>query len=276
MRSAMMRVICILAILNLSLIDGCACRAEGTSVGPRHLQALPAAKSGHAGYGCRDAVERATRLTSGQPVATGLLWQDSGQGHGTEVLRASFRDSQLVRVQYESFGPEYRHLSKGEQMVPMEVNEGAEEAARGIRPSFRRLTSRRRDGTIVRRQRARQGVRAGRGGAGSSGESAASRGRRRPREDDPGRGRPRGKPPRRRLGHQPQRREKPSHRRGFGHRAEDRRGQRSGDKPGPRSRTFGARAGPRASGASQAPPPTCGKSLLAPSRMRSPASGSLA
>jgi len=37
----------------------------------------------------------------------------------------------------------------------------------------------------------------------------------------PGRGRPRGEPPRRRLGHQPQRREKPSHRMGFGHRAED-------------------------------------------------------
>lgn len=70
--------------------------------------------------------ERATRLTLGEPVTTWLVWQHySDPGRGTEVLRASFRDGRLARIEYESFGDEYRHLVKGDRTVPMDADEVA-------------------------------------------------------------------------------------------------------------------------------------------------------
>jgi hypothetical protein len=70
--------------------------------------------------------EHATRLTLDESVATWLLWQHhSDPGRGTEVLRASFRDGRLARIEYESFGDEYRHLVKGDRTVPMDAGEVA-------------------------------------------------------------------------------------------------------------------------------------------------------
>jgi hypothetical protein len=68
--------------------------------------------------------EHATSLTPARPVTTWLLWQHhSDPGRGTEVLRASFRDGRLARIEYESFGDEYRHLVKGDRTVPMDADE---------------------------------------------------------------------------------------------------------------------------------------------------------
>jgi hypothetical protein len=69
--------------------------------------------------------ERATRLTTGAPVAAWLLWRHAGPDRGTEVLRASFRDGRLARIEYESFGDEYQHFVKGDRTVPMEADEVA-------------------------------------------------------------------------------------------------------------------------------------------------------
>lgn len=67
--------------------------------------------------------EHSTRLTLGEPVTTWLLWRHAGPDRGTEVLRASFREGRLVRIEYESFGDEYQHLVKGERTVPMDADE---------------------------------------------------------------------------------------------------------------------------------------------------------
>jgi hypothetical protein len=64
-----------------------------------------------------------TRLGLGGPVTTWLLWRQGGSDGATEVLRASFRDGRLARVEYESFGEEYRHLVKGDRTVAMDADE---------------------------------------------------------------------------------------------------------------------------------------------------------
>jgi hypothetical protein len=48
-----------------------------------------------------------------EPVTSWLLWSPLTGGDGTAVLRASFQDGRLVRLEYESFGAEYRRLVKG-------------------------------------------------------------------------------------------------------------------------------------------------------------------
>jgi hypothetical protein len=67
--------------------------------------------------------EHATRLTADQPVTTWLLWQFSGPDRGTEVLRATFRDGRLARIEYESFGDDYQRLIKGDHPIPMDADE---------------------------------------------------------------------------------------------------------------------------------------------------------
>jgi hypothetical protein len=67
--------------------------------------------------------EQPSKLGLGEPVTTWLLWQQDSSGRGTEVLRASFRDGRLVRVEYESFGEEHRHLVKGDRTVAMDADE---------------------------------------------------------------------------------------------------------------------------------------------------------
>jgi hypothetical protein len=61
-----------------------------------------------------DEVVRLARPSGGQvpgeATTSWLLWRHSARG--TEVLRTSFRDSRLARVQYEAFGEEYRRLVK--------------------------------------------------------------------------------------------------------------------------------------------------------------------
>ncbi len=40
-----------------------------------------------------------------------------------EVLRATFRDGRLARIEYESFGDEYQRLIKGDQSILMDTDE---------------------------------------------------------------------------------------------------------------------------------------------------------
>jgi hypothetical protein len=48
-----------------------------------------------------------------EPVTSWLLWSPMPGGSGTAVLRASFQDGRVTRLEYESFGAEYRRLVKG-------------------------------------------------------------------------------------------------------------------------------------------------------------------
>ena len=48
-----------------------------------------------------------------EPVTTWLLWNPTPDGKGMGVLRAAFQDGRLIRLEYESFGAEYRRLVKG-------------------------------------------------------------------------------------------------------------------------------------------------------------------
>ncbi len=48
-----------------------------------------------------------------EPVTTWLLWSPTPDGKGMGVLRAAFQDGRLIRLEYESFGAEYRRLVKG-------------------------------------------------------------------------------------------------------------------------------------------------------------------
>lgn len=57
----------------------------------------------------------------GAPVTTWLTWTSSRSGGPTAVLRASFRDGRLTRLEYESFGEEYQRLVKGTD--PVELDE---------------------------------------------------------------------------------------------------------------------------------------------------------
>jgi len=47
------------------------------------------------------------------PVTTWLLWNAMPGGKGMAVLRAAFQDGRVIRLEYESFGAEYRRLVKG-------------------------------------------------------------------------------------------------------------------------------------------------------------------
>jgi hypothetical protein len=47
------------------------------------------------------------------PVSTWILWSAPQGGVETAVLRATFRDGRLFRLEYEAFGDEYRRLAKG-------------------------------------------------------------------------------------------------------------------------------------------------------------------
>ncbi len=65
------------------------------------------------------SVREVAALTGGQlgataePVTTWLLWREAPGGGGTAVLRAAFQDGRVTRLEYESFGSEYRRLVKG-------------------------------------------------------------------------------------------------------------------------------------------------------------------
>lgn len=126
MRSATSWPVGVLVVLGLSLAAG------GPSAEPRgrasdvDVHALYQRLSpGMSVQAVETLAEHATRLTPGQPVTTWLLWRHSGPDRGTEVLRASFRDGRLARIEYEAFGDEYRHLVKGDRTVPMEADEVA-------------------------------------------------------------------------------------------------------------------------------------------------------
>ncbi|MGH7264700.1 MAG: hypothetical protein ACREMB_07570 [Candidatus Rokuibacteriota bacterium] len=48
------------------------------------------------------------------PVTAWLVWTPAVPGRPTAVLRASFRDGRLLRLEYEVFGEEYHKVAKGE------------------------------------------------------------------------------------------------------------------------------------------------------------------
>jgi hypothetical protein len=60
--------------------------------------------------------------TSAEPVTGWLLWSTPQASAATAVLRASFRDGRLTRLEYEAFGEEYRRLAKGPDAA-MELTE---------------------------------------------------------------------------------------------------------------------------------------------------------
>jgi hypothetical protein len=66
------------------------------------------------------AADRETVLTPGQPPHSWLIWTPPAPGRPFEVLRTVFRDGRLARIEYESFGAEYRHLRRGDR--PMELD----------------------------------------------------------------------------------------------------------------------------------------------------------
>ncbi|HWC05378.1 MAG TPA: hypothetical protein VHF87_21700 [Methylomirabilota bacterium] len=51
--------------------------------------------------------------TTPEPVTTWVLWNPMPDGKGTAVLRAAFQDGRVIRLEFESFGVEYRRLVKG-------------------------------------------------------------------------------------------------------------------------------------------------------------------
>jgi hypothetical protein len=60
------------------------------------------------------AVARRPGLAAaGEAVTSWLLWSAPQAGGETAVLRATFRDGRLFRLEYEAFGDEYRRLAKG-------------------------------------------------------------------------------------------------------------------------------------------------------------------
>ncbi len=59
---------------------------------------------------------RASLSGSSDPVTSWLIWNPPVAERPTTVLRASFRDGRLARVQYESFGEQYRRLVKGGEL----------------------------------------------------------------------------------------------------------------------------------------------------------------
>ena len=61
------------------------------------------------------AAGRARLGSDAEPVASWLLWGRSADGRDTVVLRASFREGRLARVEHETFGETYRRLMKGEE-----------------------------------------------------------------------------------------------------------------------------------------------------------------
>lgn len=56
---------------------------------------------------------RTTLLTAPERITSWLMWTPPAAGRPVTVLRASFRDGRLARVEYESFGGEYQRLVKG-------------------------------------------------------------------------------------------------------------------------------------------------------------------
>jgi hypothetical protein len=51
--------------------------------------------------------------TTSEPVTAWVVWSPPVTGRPTAVLRASFRDRRLDRLEYEAFGDQYQRLVKG-------------------------------------------------------------------------------------------------------------------------------------------------------------------
>jgi hypothetical protein len=68
-----------------------------------------------------------------EPVTSWLMWSRAGDSGATTVVRATFRDDRLVRVELEFFGEEYRRRVKGGDVA-------VEMAARELRRLLRRTS----------------------------------------------------------------------------------------------------------------------------------------
>jgi hypothetical protein len=69
------------------------------------------------------AAGRETMLKPGEPLRTWLLWTPPLAGRPIEVLRTAFKDGRLARIEYESFGDEYRHLVKGDSRMEIDSDQ---------------------------------------------------------------------------------------------------------------------------------------------------------
>ncbi len=72
--------------------------------------------------------------TARESVTTWIVWSPLPGGDGTAVLRAAFQSGRLVRLEYESFGAEYRRLVKG---ADASVEIAGDELARIWRQTWR-------------------------------------------------------------------------------------------------------------------------------------------
>jgi hypothetical protein len=59
------------------------------------------------------ALARRPRLAASEAVTSWVLWSVPQAGAETAVLRGTYRDGRLFRLEYEAFGDEYRRLAKG-------------------------------------------------------------------------------------------------------------------------------------------------------------------
>jgi hypothetical protein len=69
------------------------------------------------------AAGRETMLRAETPLSSWLIWTPPADGRPVEVLRTAFRDGRLARIEYESFGDEYRHLMKGDRRTEMDSDQ---------------------------------------------------------------------------------------------------------------------------------------------------------
>jgi hypothetical protein len=104
----------VLLLVALGLLVTPAVADDRAPVTAGHILALYGRLSPGMSAGDVAAIARRPRLAAaGDPVTTWLLWSSPQGGVETAVLRATFRDGRLFRLEYEAFGDEYRRLAKG-------------------------------------------------------------------------------------------------------------------------------------------------------------------
>jgi hypothetical protein len=102
------------SLVVLGLLAMPALAADHAPVSAGQILALYGRLSPGMSAGDVAALARRPRLApSGGPVSAWLLWSTPQGGVETAVLRATFRDGRLFRLEYEAFGDEYRRLAKG-------------------------------------------------------------------------------------------------------------------------------------------------------------------
>lgn len=110
----MPRAIASLAVLTAVLAAGSAGAAQRRVTGtPSGIRALYERLEPGMTVGQVAAVADRPALGAEAGVTSWLVWSPPGPGGPTAVLRVSFRDGRIARLEHEVFGDEYRRLVKG-------------------------------------------------------------------------------------------------------------------------------------------------------------------